>query len=683
MKAITESTAQPRESTRPVRTRGAVLPPPAYGVVLADAGGPRAGSEGPLALPAPATSAVPAGVQAKMAPVQADGDTSGLSREGALSIAAASTGGPAGRLPWFDRIQASFGRHDISGIRAHTGLSARQVLGGAGIKGLTRGTDVALADSDLHTAAHEAAHVVQQQAGVHLAGGVGQAGDRYERHADAVADAVVRGESAEPMLDAVDGGRPLAAEPGASPVQFKIGFEFEMGGVWSARATPHTGEEARKFTKELKRVGKGKSAFRRRDAPFTQELEIQRRDYGHGGHLIDNYWGTVDRNAEDNGVLDTQYRFHALSKKEKIVRGAGFTLEADEGNAFQGIVGATSNCEFVTDAFEENLEGRRRLVEALRQFRGIGERIMAARDRRHYLHAGELHGGGLVGIVVFPGLIDGALQVTGAVDLARVSRLMRAMSRSRDERDVSEVMSKGRSVLGKAIHGRDLPSPTGNAAVRAAVAIRNYRHSNRVPNGFGSKELEGLVALMASYIVTADSPSIGYAKTIAPLMARTSFARMFDLVPEKEHFEEAPERLVALVKDAADDRDMNEEFFPHGIYTNALAPGDRYALQGLTRRRWVEGIVAGTDYLTAKNFNDNPELEDGDGIKTDLESMGALGTQTEKVGQNGTDAPIFELRSLGQMPFDVFVQRTQDIFDYIVNLNQFENAPYVKRDTGN
>ena len=58
----------------------------------------------------------------------------------------------------------------------------------------------------LHTAAHEAAHVVQQRAGVHLKGGVGEAGDPYERHADAVADRVVAGQSSEDLLDEVRGG---------------------------------------------------------------------------------------------------------------------------------------------------------------------------------------------------------------------------------------------------------------------------------------------------------------------------------------------------------------------------------------------------------------------------------------------------------------------------------------------
>jgi hypothetical protein len=57
-------------------------------------------------------------------------------------------------------------------------------------------------EPDLHTAAHEAAHVVQQAQGVQLYGGVGSADDRYERNADAVADRVVGGQSAADLLGA-------------------------------------------------------------------------------------------------------------------------------------------------------------------------------------------------------------------------------------------------------------------------------------------------------------------------------------------------------------------------------------------------------------------------------------------------------------------------------------------------
>ncbi len=105
-------------------------------------------------------------------------------------------------MPHLAAIQASFGRHDVTGVRAHTGEEAAAAAHAIGARAYATGDDVAFAGApDLHTAAHEAAHVVQQRAGVHLASGVGQTGDVYERHADAVADAVVRGEPAEALLD--------------------------------------------------------------------------------------------------------------------------------------------------------------------------------------------------------------------------------------------------------------------------------------------------------------------------------------------------------------------------------------------------------------------------------------------------------------------------------------------------
>jgi hypothetical protein len=48
--------------------------------------------------------------------------------------------------------------------------------------------------------------VVQQRGGVQLKGGVGEVGDAYEQHADAVADAVMQGKSAEGLLDQHSGG---------------------------------------------------------------------------------------------------------------------------------------------------------------------------------------------------------------------------------------------------------------------------------------------------------------------------------------------------------------------------------------------------------------------------------------------------------------------------------------------
>src|SRR5688572_22800445 len=115
--------------------------------------------------------------------------------------------GSGGALPFHERIQAAFGRHDVSAIRAHADAPAVDAARDLGARAYATGNNVAFARTpDLHTVAHEAAHVVQQRAGVALKGGRGEAGDPYERHADAVADLVVQGRSAEALLDQHAGG---------------------------------------------------------------------------------------------------------------------------------------------------------------------------------------------------------------------------------------------------------------------------------------------------------------------------------------------------------------------------------------------------------------------------------------------------------------------------------------------
>jgi hypothetical protein len=122
-------------------------------------------------------------------------------------LAAQGISGAVIGLPFQDQIQRSFGAYDVSAVKAHTGGPATAACEGMGAKGFAMGDHVAFhAAPDLHTAAHEAAHVVQQRTGVQLAGGVGQAGDSYERNADEVADAVVAGRSAEALLGG--GGQP-------------------------------------------------------------------------------------------------------------------------------------------------------------------------------------------------------------------------------------------------------------------------------------------------------------------------------------------------------------------------------------------------------------------------------------------------------------------------------------------
>jgi len=149
---------------------------------------------------------------ARSEPVQAKGDPTG----DVHAAAARGTSGGGGAMPHLGAIQHSFGHHEVGAVQAHVGGAAKEASQAMGAEAYASGNHVAFAETpDLHTAAHEAAHVVQQKAGVSLSGGVGQAGDAYEQHADAVADQVVQGKSAQSLLDSMGGG-------GGASVQRKV-----------------------------------------------------------------------------------------------------------------------------------------------------------------------------------------------------------------------------------------------------------------------------------------------------------------------------------------------------------------------------------------------------------------------------------------------------------------------------
>ncbi len=148
----------------------------------------------------------------RVAAVQRRASDSAVAVADPHAIAAAGLTGAGGPLPHLDAIQRSFGAHDVGHVQAHVGGAAATASAALGAEAYATGDHVAFAAApSLHTAAHEAAHVIQQQVGVQLKGGIGEAGDAYEQHADAVADAVVRGESAEALLGPVRSGAAPAA----------------------------------------------------------------------------------------------------------------------------------------------------------------------------------------------------------------------------------------------------------------------------------------------------------------------------------------------------------------------------------------------------------------------------------------------------------------------------------------
>ena len=102
-----------------------------------------------------------------------------------------------GELPHRAQLEGAFGM-DLGGIRAHTGADAQDSARAMGAEAYAAGDHVVVPqDAGVGLVAHEVTHVLQQQSGVQLFGGVdGGAGDPLEMEADAVGAAVERGEIA-------------------------------------------------------------------------------------------------------------------------------------------------------------------------------------------------------------------------------------------------------------------------------------------------------------------------------------------------------------------------------------------------------------------------------------------------------------------------------------------------------
>ncbi len=156
--------------------------------------------------PATAADAAPAPARPRAFPhddpfaMHLIGDRGGNAGE----TAARGVEGRGAPLPFRAEIERASGR-DLGGIEAHVGGAAADSCAELGATAYATGNQVAFGSSpDLHTATHEAVHVLQQGAGVQLKGGVGEVGDAYERQADAAGDAIVRGES---IAHLIVGGR--------------------------------------------------------------------------------------------------------------------------------------------------------------------------------------------------------------------------------------------------------------------------------------------------------------------------------------------------------------------------------------------------------------------------------------------------------------------------------------------
>ena len=193
---------------------------------------------------------------------------------GIHDIARAGVQGVGENYPFQEQIQQAFGAHDVSGLRAHTGTAARTANAVLGSNAYHKGGDVAFGSAPtLSAAAHEAAHYVQNVGATQLEGGVGETNDRYERHANAVAEKVVRGESVEGLLDQTpDGTNNSTLAQSNGPVQMmwpRLGALTGLSGI-GRRA-------AGSIAPRIPRVTRHEAMSRRREVSVPQMNELYAR----------------------------------------------------------------------------------------------------------------------------------------------------------------------------------------------------------------------------------------------------------------------------------------------------------------------------------------------------------------------------------------------------------------------
>ncbi|MEE8058769.1 MAG: DUF4157 domain-containing protein [Pseudomonadales bacterium] len=237
------------------------------------------------------------------------------SNEDIHKTAAAGVQGTGSTLPHLDKIQQSFGQHDIRGVQAFTGVKAATASKAIGAQAYTTGNKIAFSSPtpDLHTTAHEATHVLQQRAGVQLNGSVGEVGDKYERHADAVADQVVKGQSAEGLIN------------------------------------QRTRDQNSSYIKRLGTGPNGRPGIAQNNMTANQALQ-KKVGFEFQTSVTDTIFVRDDKRFNDG--------------KKEYYQAAGFTIEGDEGDL-----------ELVTEPFEETERGFKRMASVFSMMEVFAERV--------------------------------------------------------------------------------------------------------------------------------------------------------------------------------------------------------------------------------------------------------------------------------------------------------------------
>jgi hypothetical protein len=390
-----------------------------------------------------------------------------------------------------------------------------------------------------------------------------------------------------------------------------------------------------------------------------------------------------DQAQRDGNALIPHVELATFTKDHVLHAGRGFNLKPDEASD------GSWHLEFVVEPpFQETTKERARVKSVMKSIERFAARLLAAGPDAVIQiqgHDGEwllseeigLNDGGW--LIKPYGDITGEPQTTGGVRLDQLADLMATMATGaiigETASETTARQTGGSYLVGKNASDADLAGASP-AAARARFADFPGRavHSPQT----ASKELISVLALIRTYLLKASTPS-AYAKSIAPLMARTDFSAIFRAMPESGYYASYPAQWVALNLHVAGLTGAGGQPFFSGTSTYVDATEWADVQAAMSREEWLDAMARGTDLLTIANFPDA-------NVAGHLFGFGKLGTATDTVGKRGsrteTQAPIFELRRMmGGVDYRVWATMALELFDYFVALNRRQQATFTATKT--
>ena len=575
---------------------------------------------------------------------------------------------PSTSLPFLDQIQESFGRHDVSNVGAHLGDEATRSAALMNARAFTVGRHVAFAGKpDLYLAAHEAAHVIQQGAGVHLSDGIGREGDPYERHADEVAKLVVEQRSSEELLDRGPVGSPSHSATNAEPA--------DRPGVSRDTASKATEGQSERVSARSREAASPAPALQR---AIGYEFELgfvnTYRQVGHGPE-------------------------HRLEKGELLYPGSrdGFKITADDPPA--GSKGGLTDLELIVeppidDRRPEGRERVRHVLTAMQDFINELRGFYVARGGGRVRTAVSIPATDFDGYeskyVYLPkeqALDAGTLQATAGIDYQALAKIRSGAAAESFQKETES----GESGASAAERPRWLPTlfaqPAGGSdpklfdtCLKAVSVLRTKTGEGLSPDE--KAILAGVISVMVAIPINAWTEHLSggvapYPKSLASqLMARTDFGKIFAKMPWRVLYAVASYSgwvglLLEIVNRSIEPPPKNlltkaSPIFPAGFEDKDIP---RLELRLGHWFEWLHGL-APMDLLTEKNYPAELFPKTGKEQAKAVESLGAFGAKTDPGQDEDHPRPIFEFRSLGNVWTMELVKVGLGVWDYVTGAHR-------------